>query len=268
MSTAETAIADEVLAALDGGRQISPFSECEAGLSLATAYRAATHLRGLRMARGETQVGRKIGFTNRSIWAQYRVDRPIWGDVYDTTLLRLTGQGDVCRLAGLCEPRIEPEIVFGLSAAPNAGMDEAALLACIGQVGHCFEIVQSIFPDWRFSAADTVAAGGLHGVLLLGETFDIARLPDAQRALASFEIVLSCDGREIDRGSGANVLGSPLSALRHLVEELAERGSDPLRAGEMVTTGTLTAAFPVAPGQTWSTAVSGIGLPGLTVTFG
>lgn len=268
MTATAAAIAGEVLAALDGGRQIPPFSARDADLSLETAYRAAVHLRALRGARGERQIGRKIGFTNRAIWAQYRVDRPIWGDVYDTTLHRLGAGGGAFRLAGLCEPQIEPEIVFGLSAAPAAGMDDAALMNCIGWAGHGFEIVQSIFPGWRFSAADTVAAGGLHGALLLGDAIAVAHLPDIHRALATFELVLSCDGKVIDRGGGASVLGSPLAALRHLVEELAERGSDPLRAGEIVTTGTLTRAFPVAPGQTWSSAISGIGLRGLTVAFG
>ncbi len=38
------------------------------------------------MARGERPVGRKIGFTNRTIWAEYGVYAPIWGDMYDTTL--------------------------------------------------------------------------------------------------------------------------------------------------------------------------------------
>ena len=41
-------------------------------------------------------------------------------------------------------------------------------------MGHGFEIVQSIFPEWKFSAADTVAAFGLHGALLIGARHSIA----------------------------------------------------------------------------------------------
>ena len=55
---------------------------------------------------------------------------------------------------GLTEPKIEPEIMFGFVAAPSPGMDDAALLSCIAWVAHGFEIAQSIFPDWKFSAAD------------------------------------------------------------------------------------------------------------------
>jgi 2-oxo-3-hexenedioate decarboxylase len=42
-----------------------------------------------------------------------------------------------------------------------------------------------------------------------------------QRTLSAFEIDLKCDGRLVDRGRAANVLGGPLSALRHLVGLLA-----------------------------------------------
>lgn len=61
-------------------------------------------------------------------------------------------------LAPFVEARIEPEIAFGLRAAPEPGMDERALLDCVAWVAHGFEIVQSLYPGWRFTAADTVAA--------------------------------------------------------------------------------------------------------------
>jgi 2-oxo-3-hexenedioate decarboxylase len=100
----------------------------------------------LREARGERVVGRKIGFTNRTIWAEYNVHAPIWGYMYQTTVHQLPSGGAETRLAGLAEPRIEPEIIFGLSAPPAADMDLPALIGCIGWVAHGFEIVQSIFP--------------------------------------------------------------------------------------------------------------------------
>jgi 2-oxo-3-hexenedioate decarboxylase len=40
-----------------------------------------------------------------------------------------------------------------------------------------------------------------------------------------------------------------------------------LQAGELVTTGTLTGAHPVHAGQTWSTVLEGIALPGMSVRF-
>src|SRR5215468_9646768 len=80
------AIAAEALAAMDGARQIAPFSERYPGLSIEDAYRIAARLCALRAARGERVIGRKIGFTNRTIWADYGVHAPNWGFVFDTTV--------------------------------------------------------------------------------------------------------------------------------------------------------------------------------------
>ena len=96
-------------------------------------------------------------------------------------------------LAEFAEPRIEPEIVFGLYAAPAADMDEAALLSCLDWVAHEFEIVQSIYPHWKFQAPDTVAANGVHGALLIGPRRAIRpRATEWQAMLPRFEIDLSC----------------------------------------------------------------------------
>ena len=262
-------IADEALAARDAARQIAPFSERDPAFDLAQAYRAAGAVRALRIARGENPVGRKIGFTNRNIWAQYRVDGPIWGDVYDSTRHDLAAQDGPFSLAAFCEPQIEPEIMFRLARAPHPDMDDEATLGCIESVAHGFEIVDSIFPGWRFTAADTVAAFGLHGALLVGPAVPVANLPGAAAALKRLNVSLYRDGSHVETAPGSNVLDSPLSALRHLAAVLgADPASPPLRAGEIVSTGTVTRAYPVAPGQSWRTEVSGIALPGVTVAFG
>jgi 2-keto-4-pentenoate hydratase len=74
--------------------------------------------------------------------------------------------------------------------------------------------------------------------------------------------------RLIDQGVGANVLGSPLLALGHLVDLLKKQsGAPPLRAGEIITTGVLTDAHPVAAGEAWHTEIDGLPLPGLTLSF-
>jgi 2-oxo-3-hexenedioate decarboxylase len=252
-----TAVAAEALAALDRGRAIAPFSSRLPHFDLDAAYRVTAEVRRMREARGEVPVGRKIGFTNRSIWDEYNVREPIWGYIYDHTIHDLIESGEAFSLAGQAEPRIEPEIMFGLATAPSPGMDEHALLDCIDWVAHGYEIVQSIFPGWRFSAPDTVAAFGLHGALLIGSRHSIAeRAGDFVHSLSSFEIRLERDGAVADRGRAANVLGGPLSALRHLVDLLArDRINPPLAAGEIVTTGTLTRALPVAAGETWTTAI-------------
>ncbi len=262
-------IAAEVFAALGQGTQIAPFSSRVDSFDLEAAYRVAAEVRAMRIARGEHPVGRKIGFTNRTIWAEYGVWAPIWGYVYDRTMKDIPTRVDEFLLAGLAEPRIEPEIVFGLASIPAAGMDDATLLGCIDWVAHGFEIVQSIYPGWKFAAADTVAAFGLHGALLIGARHKIASHFDAWRStLGSFDLDLLRDGSVVDRGRAANVLDGPLSALRNLVELLARDPTHPpLAAGEIGTTGTLTRAFPITSGQTWSTILRGVGLGGIRVRF-
>jgi 2-oxo-3-hexenedioate decarboxylase len=262
------AIAAEIFALLGTGRQIAPFAARPAGLEVADAYRVSAALNAMRQARGEKPLGRKIGFTNRTIWPEYGVYAPIWGFVYDTTVHDL-GATAALSLNGFAEPRIEPEIVFGLGAAPSADMDETALLSCLEWVAHGFEIVQSIFPQWKFAAADTIAANGVHGALLIGPRHAIApRAGHWQAKLARFDIDLACDGRHVDRGNAVNVLDGPLAALRHLVGLLAhDPVNPPLAAGEIVTTGTLTRAMPVKPGETWSTTLYGIPLDGIRLRF-
>lgn len=261
-------IASEALSVLGHGRQIAPFSSRYSAFGLGDAYRVTPVIRAMRETRGEKVLGRKIGFTNRNIWAQYGVFAPIWGYVYDSTVHDLSDITDGFPLAGLVEPRIEPEIVFQMSAVPDAGMNERELLSCIAWVAHGYEIVQSIFPNWQFAASDTVAAFGLHGALFIGERHPIAgRADEWLRTLSNFEITLTC-GDVVERGRACDVLDGPLSALKHLVGLLAHDKENPqLRVGEIVTTGTLTRAMPVNPGERWTTALSGIPLGGVDIRF-
>jgi len=263
------AIATEAFAALGNPRQISPFSARPAGLSVDDAYRVTPLVRQMYEAEGAKAVGRKIGFTNRTIWVQYGVYAPIWGYVFDRSVHDLAEQ-EALALKPFSEPRIEPEIVFGLGAQPSAEMDETALSSCIAWVALGFEIVQSIFPGWKFAASDTIAANGVHGALLIGPRHSFApRAAEWRQMLGTFEIELRCDGRLVDCGEAKNVLGGgPLSALRHLSGLLAsDPVNPPLAAGEIVSTGTLTKAMPIASGESWTAAPRGIGLDPVWLRF-
>ncbi len=263
------AMAAEALELLGTGDQVTPMSSRYPGLGLADAYRVTTKLRQLREARGEHPIGRKIGFTNRTIWPEYDVYAPIWGHVYDTTVTSFADIGNRLSIASLSEPRIEPEIVFGFRSAPVPGMDERALLGCIEWIAHGFEIVQSIFPAWKFTPADTIVGYGLHGALMIGPRSPVAGNEDMWfSALTRFTIDLYRNGEFMGHGRGTDVLDGPLSALKHLNDLLAsDPGNPPLGAGELVTTGTVTRAFPIAVGERWSTQPSGIPLAGIEVNF-
>lgn len=239
-------------------------------LSVAEAYERALAVRELRRRRGEQPRGYKIGFTNRTIWERYGVYGPIWGTVWNTTLSFCEGEGQLS-LAGTCQPRIEPECVFGLRATPPARATLDQLLACIEWIAPGFEIVQSHMPDWKFTAADTVADSGLHARLLVGRKIPVALLP---RDAASFDGQLAADritlyrgDERIDAGVGANVLDGPLHALAHFLAELRNcPGAPDLQPGDVVTTGTWTDAWPVRRGETWR-AEFGAPLAPITVRF-
>ncbi|MFO1216792.1 MAG: hydratase [Burkholderiaceae bacterium] len=234
------------------------------------AYRAALAVRAQRIARGERPRGVKIGFTNRTIWQRYGVFAPIWGTVYDSTLGFCDGEGRVS-LAHTCQPRIEPEVVFGLRQAPPRDADLQGLYDAIEWIATGFEVVQSHCPGWRFSAAETMADGGLHARLLVGARQPlVAVAPDAQNLharLAEATVSLHRGDEVVDRGRGANVLDSPLAALLHVVRELRDiAGAPELQGGDVITTGTWTDAWPVQPGQRW-TARFAAPLAPITVTF-
>ena len=247
-ATDTKALARQLLEAFDARRPLASIP----GLDLDTAYAVTAEIRALREARGERVVGRKIGFTNETIWDEYGVYAPIWGYMYDTSVHEIAAPFD---LSPFLEPRIEPEICFGLARAPRPDMDDAELLSCIDWVAHGFEIVQSLFADWKFTAPDTVAAFGLHGAFLIGPRQPAARLSD-------FEITLEGSNGVVEHGTTRNVLGSPLNALRHILAI-----EPPLAAGEMVTTGTLTRAVPIARGETWRTIIKGSAIEGIEATF-
>lgn len=257
-----------VLAALGGHKQVPRFTVSASGLSIPDAYHVTRQLRLAFESRGETITGRKIGFTNRDMWDEYDVRAPIWGYCTDRTTFELADT-PTQRVSDFAEPRIEPEIIFGLGAEPHPEMNEEELIDCIDWISLGYEVVQSIYPGWTFAAADTIAANALHGALLIGTRHEVAPRRKAWLLeLASFTTELCCNGRAIQTGGGEVVLGSPLRALHHLVELLADDPlNPPLGAGELVSTGTLTLAMPVSAGQTWTASVRGIPLDGIELRF-
>jgi 2-oxo-3-hexenedioate decarboxylase len=260
-------LAEELIALSHSPRETPPFTDTYPSLTPAQGYEAAGALHRHRVENGWKPLGRKIGFTNRTIWPRYGVYEPIWGTVYDRTLTFASDDRAVVPLQGLVNPRIEPEICFALKSAPR-GAGLAALLEAIDWVAHSIEIVHSCFPGWKFQLADCTAANGLHGHLVVGAPLPARELPQLAGALPSLEVELLKEGVPVDRGVGANVLDSPLLALGHLVGVLASQpGAAPLAAGEIISTGTITDAHPVRPGETWSTRLHGLAFHGLTVRF-
>lgn len=260
------ALARDLLRACDRATLLPLPSDADPDFDLPQAFEVADRMRAARIARGEVPVGYKIGFTNRSIWPRYGVFAPIWGTVWRHTLHLLDAPFVRASLSGLSQPRLEPEVVFGLKAPPTSGMDNAALVGCIDWVAHGFEIVHTHFADWRFRRGDCFADDALHGRLYVGPRVPIARFADPAAELRALQVELLRDGRVVDRGEASVVLDGPVDALRQWVEAMhAQPQHWPIRAGDVVTTGTITDAWPMAPGQRWRTRLSDPRLSPLTL---
>jgi len=264
------AVADQLITAYDTATTLAPISTTTRGFNVAAAYDVLREIEARRLAQGWRAVGRKIGFTNRTLWSRYGVDRPMWARMWAHTVHYAAESRARVSLAGLVQPRIEPEVVFKLSAPVPGDADLRAVLAAVEWVAAGFEIVQSHFPEWKFTAADCTAAFGLHGALAIGTP---TRLTDANRdaivaALPEFRVTLRKGDAVVDTGVGSNVLDSPVLALAHLARLLStQSGSPPLAAGEVITTGTLTDAWPVASDETWSSDYGALSVAGLTLTL-
>ena len=246
-------IASEVSRSISLAKQIDPFSKRGLVLSLQEAYDVAGIV---RQKLGSTEIiGRKIGFTNRNIWNIYDVDQPIWGPIttnsvsfFETNLLKID-------LSQFCEPRIEPEIVVCLKQTPKDGSENPEIY--LDWIAPGFEIVDSIYPNWKFSLTDAIASGGLHGCLVVGKKFKVN--DRTERDLIDVGVSLYRGGGFQEAGNGANILDGPVSAIRHLHIGLSKiRNQDPLSAGDIITTGTMTDAKPIFSKEKWSAKFGGV----------
>ena len=224
---------------------------------VSAAYQTALQVRRLREQRGELPRGYKIGFTNRSIWQRYQVFEPIWGTVWDTTLTYAdeNGEGTV-DISRMSQPRLEPELVFGMRSTPSSDLNLETLFDAIEWMACGFEIVQSHAEDWRFKLADTVTDSGLHAHLLLGKPIALRELAadghTLHELLARMSLQLVHQQQLVETGYASHVLDSPLMALLYFLKALRQcPGATDVQAGDVITTGTWTDAAPLKAGQQW-----------------
>ncbi len=265
-------VTGELIEALDQGKVIPSIVGRNAHFDWDAAYKVAADIVRVRRARGEKTIGRKIGFTNRNIWAQYGATAPIWAHVYDRTVHFAENDRAAVSLHGSVQPRLEPEIAFKLKAPlPPSINNPANVLEAIEWYAPSFEIVDCHFADWKFGPADSAADFSFHWKLIIGTPRRVGAGDTAAliSQLGDCRIALGCNGTVVERGVGANALGHPVAALTHLAGALARQPQfDPLAAGEIITTGTLTAAMPITPGEIWTSEYEGLpGVTGLELKF-
>src|SRR5437773_11069055 len=70
-------IADALIAAYDTATTLPPITASAPDFSVADGYAVLHDIETRRRAQGWEAVGRKIGFTNRTIWPRYGVHQPV-----------------------------------------------------------------------------------------------------------------------------------------------------------------------------------------------
>lgn len=246
-----------------------PLSARVPGFDLDAAYRVEAELARLRRAQGHATTGRKVGYANKALWRALKLETLVWAHMYEDTVMMAEGNDGMLSLRSMCSPRLEPEIVFRLRDPIAAGdPDPPAALRSVEWLALGFEIVDSIFADWRFQPPDFVAAYGLHAALVVGDPqpLDEVSIPALVDQLSACRVRLLRNGAEVAEGSGRNCLRNPALCLGVLAAAIAKRTPDePLAAGELVSSGTLTEPQPIAPGETWTASIEGLPLPDLTL---
>jgi 2-oxo-3-hexenedioate decarboxylase len=264
-------IAHELMFAYETGRKVAAPPSQRSGFNLDTAYAVEGKLKQLRADGGHKVVGRKVGYANKAMWRVFKLETLVWAHMYDGTVHYSDNNSATLALSESRSLKIEPEIVFGLKERiagekPDAG----AALAAVEWLAMGFEIIDCPFPDWQFQPADFVASFGLHAALVIGERVQVRRdnMAALIEELGQFKVRMSKNGEFIEEGSGKNSLKSPALCLAELSMAIAKRfPSVPLGAGEIVSSGTLTAGHFLEKNDLWKAELDGISLPSLTLQF-
>jgi len=261
-------VAQELAAAFASRSATAAPSERDPGFDLVRAYAVEAELTRMRRAAGRATVGRKVGFANKAMWRVLKLDTLVWAHMYDDTVHAAKDGHASLPISRMFSPKIEPEIVFKLKRPLAAGLDAGATLDAVEWLAPGFEIIDCVFPEWRFTPADFVAAYGLHAALVIGEPMPISasNIPMLVDQLPRFAARLLKNGELVEEGSGRNSLRSPALCLAELAGAISrEAGAEPLDAGELISSGTLTTSLPISPGETWRVEVEGIDLSPLTL---
>lgn len=229
--------------------------QLEQPITLDEAYAVQRASIARRLARGETRIGIKMGFTSRAKMVQMGVSDMIWGRLTSGMLVE---DGGSIRLSDYVHPRVEPEVAF-LVGRPLAGRVTAMqALAAIDAVAPALEIIDSRYQDFRFSLTDVVADNSSSSGVVVGPW----RSPATD--LDNLGLVMAFDGRPQAFGSTAAILGHPLRSLVAAARVVAEAG-ETLAPGDIVLAGGATAASALVAGTYASLEMESLGRCGFHV---
>lgn len=235
----------------------APIRDLLEGAGVDAAYAVQRINLDRRLGQGRHRIGRKIGLTSRAVQSQLGVEQPDSGTLLDD----MDAVGGVVPARRLLQPRVEAEIAFWLERDidPDVGsVDEIA--ACIGSAVAAIEIVDSRIAGWDISILDTVADNASSGMFAVsGE-----RVPIGEVDVLGAQMEMTRNGEVVSKGDGAACLGHPFNAVLWLARAQSRLG-EPLRAGELILSGSLGPLVPVGPGDDVHAEITGLGA--VTVHF-
>lgn len=201
---------------------------------------------------GARTLGWKIGATAKEVQAKIGLAHPFFGRVFAGTL----HESGAALPAGGGHNILEAELAVRLGA-DCAGQSHSAetVAGAVADVLLCIEINRPSFRSpFAMRGVDVIADNGSNAGLVLGPPVADWR----KRDLAAIAVVFRVNGTERARGAGAAAMGHPFAALAWLANERARLGA-PLRAGDVVATGSLMGFVPAKSGDTAEAEFPGIG---------
>ena len=217
-------------------------------LSIDEAYRTLAQNEREWTTAGRTPCGWKVGLTTPQAQRHFGTDGPCFGRLFSDMA---EANGSTLPSGRFGGPLIEAEIALRLGADWHP---EATASELIEETIPAIEIVDSRYPqgpaDIGALIADNVSAAGF----VLGDPAPFSSGFDFEGCRAD----VTRNGNAEVSGVGSNCLGSPLSSLAWLANELAQRGRS-LRAGEVILTGSLIAPFALKPGDAIRIEFEGLG---------
>lgn len=225
-------------------------------LSLKDAYRVQAASIARRVRRGERRAGVKMGLTSRAKAAQMGVSDVIYGRLTEAMLV---ADGGALSLGDFIHPRVEPEIAFLLKSPMSGHLSPAEAMTHVEAIAPALEIIDSRYKDFKFSLTDVVADNCSSAAYVVGPW----NRPDQD--ISNLGMVLNFNGRPVEIGSSAAILGHPARALADAARFAAETG-DTLEAGYVVLAGSATNAVALTANTAVRLDVEGLGTTAFSVT--
>ena len=231
-------LAEQLDAAARDAREIAQIDP-EGRLSLEDAYAIQRGSIQRRVSRGARRVGVKMGFTSRAKMVQMGLSDVIWGRLTGDMLIE---EGMAASFARFVHPRAEPEIAFLLNKPLPGQVTAAEALSAVEAVAPALEIIDSRYRDFKFTLPEVIADNASSSGIVVGPW------TDPREDFSNLGLTMSIDGRVVQVGSTAAILGHPLRSLV-AAARLSDAAGEPLQAGWVVMAGGATPAEWIKPGQ-------------------